>query len=190
MIKSKPDLKEYLEKDKIQLGIKRLKPRPFLDDIWKYEIELRKYEYYLNSNSKSLIKKITQIIYKFKHKRRGIRLGITIPPNTCGKGLSIAHHSCIQINKNAKIGENLRIHEGVTIGASGGDAPFIGNNVFLGSGCKVMGKVTIADGVVVGANSVVVKDIIEPNITVAGAPAKKVSDKNSDGFVFWYKSGE
>lgn len=41
----------------------------------------------------------------------GVKLGIGIAPNVCGKGLSIAHYGCIEINDKAKIGNNLRIHE-------------------------------------------------------------------------------
>lgn len=115
MIYSKADLKEYMEADRIQLGISRTKPRFFTDEIWKYEIYLRKYEYYLNTGSK-----IFKLLYKYLLHRQGVKLGIAIGANVCGKGLSIAHYGCIEINNQAKIGENLRIHEGVTIGASGG----------------------------------------------------------------------
>ena len=48
MISSRKDLKEYLLADKKQLGIIRKFPRPFTDEIWKYEITLRKYEYWMN----------------------------------------------------------------------------------------------------------------------------------------------
>lgn len=48
MISSRKDLKEYLFADKKQLGITRRFPRPFTDEIWKYEITLRKYEYWMN----------------------------------------------------------------------------------------------------------------------------------------------
>lgn len=182
-ITDKKSLKDYMEHDKRQLGINRKFPRPFTDEIWKYEIILRKYEYYLNT--KGLLHPILKIFYKLKHHRKSIKLGIGIAPNCAGKGLSIAHINGIQINQNAKIGENCRIHEGVTIGASGGtDAPIIGNNVFLASGCKVMGKVTIADSCVVGANAVVVKNIEEKGITVAGVPAHKISNNNSDKFIY------
>ena len=187
MIRSKQDLKEYLAQDKCQLGILRKRPRPFLDDIWKYEIQLRKYEYWLNCGH-GFVKKLMCMYHQFIHYKKSIKLGISIAPNTCDKGLSIAHHSCIQINNNAKIGQNLRIHEGVTVGASGGiKAPIIGNNVFLGSGCKIIGNVKIADNVAVGAGAVVVKDCKEENSTYAGVPAKKISSNNSDEFVFWYK---
>lgn len=118
MIRTKRDLKEYLERDKVQLGIKRRKPRPFTDEIWKYEIELRKYEYWVNQ--KRIGAGFMRLFHKVLWHRKGIQLGIGIAPNTCDSGLSIAHAGCIQINQHAKIGKNLRIHEGVTIGASGG----------------------------------------------------------------------
>ena len=92
-----------------------------------------------------------------------------------------------EINDKAKIGNNLRIHEGVTVGASGGDAPVIGNNVFLGTGCKVIGAISIANDVTIGANAVVVKSILEAGVTYAGVPAVKVSDNNSYQYVFWMK---
>ena len=187
MIKSKLDLKEYLVQDKKQLGIIRRQPRPFLDDIWKYEIQLRRYEYWINCGQ-GFVGKFMKAYHKIIHYRKSIKLGISIPPNTCAKGLSIAHQSCIQINDQAKIGENLRIHEGVTIGASGGTkAPVIGDNVFLASGCKVIGDVRIADNVAIGAGAVVVKDCLEANSTYGGVPARKISENDSSLFVFWYR---
>ena len=76
---------------------------------------------------------------------------------------------------------NCRIHEGVTIGSTSGSkqAAIIGNNVFIGSGAKIIGAITIADDVAIGANAVVVKDILEPGTTWAGNPARKISDRNS-----------
>lgn len=186
MIKDKKDLKEYLEADKKQLGIKRKYPRLFTDEIWKYEIILRKYEYWLNKSGK--ISNIMVCLYKYKHHKNQIKLGIGIGPNCCGKGLSIAHIGNIQINGNARIGENLRIQEGVTVGGTSKGCPIIGNNVYLGSGCKVIGSVMIADNCAVGANAVVVKDIVESSISVAGVPAKKVSNNSSYSSVFWYKN--
>ena len=105
MIKTKKDLKEYMEADRKQLGVNRKYPRPFTDEIWRYEIYLRKYEYYLNTQ-----KKILSIWYKIVLHKLGVKLGIGIAPNVCGKGLSIAHYGCIEINDKAKIGNNLRIH--------------------------------------------------------------------------------
>lgn len=187
MILNRKDLKEYLLADKKQLGITRKFPRPFTDEIWKYEIILRKYEYWENQAGRG--RKLMAQIYKILHHRNSVRLGIGIGPNCCGKGLSIAHVGTIQINGDAKIGENLRIQEGVTIGAGRGGTPTIGNNVYLGTGCKIIGNIKIADNCAVGANAVVVKDVIEKGITVAGVPAKKISENNSYSNVFWFNDG-
>ena len=69
----------------------------------------------------------------------------------------------------------------MTIGATGGshEAAVIGDNCYFGSGAKVIGAVHIADDVAVGANAVVTKDIAEAGTTWAGAPARKISGRNS-----------
>ena len=48
--------------------------------------------------------------------------------------------------------------------------------------------ITIADGIAIGANSYVDKSFSEPNITIAGCPAKKVSDKSSEDL--WIRATE
>ncbi len=80
----------------------------------------------------------------------------------------------------------------VTIGGHGsyeiGGAPQIGDRVYIGTGARIIGKIRIADDVVVGANSVVTKDILEPGTTWAGIPAKKIADKGSAPFLRLPKS--
>lgn len=80
-----------------------------------------------------------------------------------------------------RIGSRATIFQGVTLGAKELDMKFdpalrpqVGDNVVLGSGCKILGGVRIGDNVTVGANSVVL-ETIEPNTTVVGIPARKIS---------------
>lgn len=180
MINNKQDLKEYLEQDRIALHQTRKKPKFFGDEIWKYEIVLRKCEYYKNCN-----KKIRFIFAKYKFHKLSIKYNFSIPLNCFDKGLSIAHIGTIVVNSEAKIGQNCRIQEMVNIGATNGtsESPQIGNNVFIGTGAKLIGKIKIADNVAIGANAVVVKDIVEPNTTWAGVPAHKISNKDSKTFI-------
>ena len=180
MIKSKEDFKRYLKQDKIALGKQYNRPKIIGDEIWRFQILLRKPEYYKNT-SKSIIKKILSIFYQYRYYKQRIKLGINIPLNTFEEGLSIAHIGTIVVNGNSKIGKNCRIHEGVTIGATNGEdnPPILGNNIFIGSGAKIIGNIRIADDVAIGANSCVVKNIEEKSITVAGIPAKKISDNDS-----------
>ncbi len=89
--------------------------------------------------------------------------------------------SVIIISTSAIVGKNCRIQTGVAIGATNGsnEAATVGNNVFLGDGCKLIGGIHVADDVCIGANAVVVKDILEAGTTWAGIPAKKISENNS-----------
>ena len=176
MINTSEDLNLFLKCDKLALRKHYKYPRLLSDEVWRFEIVFRKYEYYANTN-----KKIRGLIYHFLYHRASIKLGFSIPINTFGPGLSIAHYGTIVVNGNARIGKNCRIQENVTIGATNGSAkaPIIGNNVFIGSGAKVIGDIRIADDICIGAGAVVVDSFDEPGITIAGVPAKKISNNNS-----------
>lgn len=84
----------------------------------------------------------------------------------------------IVVSHKAKIGKNCTIHQQVTIGEARGGAPVIGDNVFIGAGAKIMGKITIGDHVKIGANAVIVRDV-PSNCTVVGVPGVVVK-RNSD----------
>ena len=180
MIKNKDDLMYYLEQDRKALNIKRKNPKFFGDEIWKFEILLRKNEYFNNCH-KNIFFLPLKLYYKYKFHNLSIKLGIIIPLNVFKEGLSIAHYGNIVVNSNAKVGKNCRIHEGVNIGANYGnkEAPDIGNNVFIGTGAKILGNIEIGDNIAIGANAVVTKSFTTKNITIAGVPAKKISDNNS-----------
>lgn len=178
-IQSKEDLLYYLEQDRIALK----RPAGFVlqkDNIWK----LRKAEYYCNCMPGKL-KKIGSI-YKRRLYRLGAKCGVfSIPINCFGPGLSIAHCGAIVVNDTARIGKNCRIHEGVTIGATGknGQAAIIGDNCFLATGAKIIGDVHLGNDIAVGANAVVTKSFLEDKITLGGVPAKKISNHSSRDFL-------
>ncbi len=184
MIKNKADLMEYLEEDRKALG--KLKQRPSLlgDEIWKYQILLRKCEYFHNTKCQG-VKRILKYYHRFRFHNLAVKLNYSIPLNTFNKGLSIAHYGCIAVNGGAQIGKYCRIHEGVTIGATGGSkkAATIGDHVFIGTGAKIIGDIQLEDNIVVGANAVVTKSFLEKGITIAGIPARKISNHDSKSFL-------
>lgn len=184
MIESKADLKYYLECDRIALEKKYKTPRMVVDVIWKYQILMRKCSYYAHCR-KDLIGRIISKLYNYRFLKLGQRLGFSIGYDSFGPGLAIVHYGCIVVHGKARIGENCRIHEGVTIGANATtpNVPRIGNNVYIASGAKVIGDVEIADDVVIGAGAVVVKSILETGITVGGVPAKKISNNDSNAYI-------
>lgn len=114
--------------------------------------------------------------------------GIQLPVNTTiGKGLRFAHFSCIIINENSILGDNVTIFQGVTIGSMRGKGcPEIGNNVVIAAGAKIIGKVTVGSNVFIGANAVVVKDVPDGAV-VAGNPAK-ILNMNGEKYVSLYNT--
>lgn len=95
-------------------------------------------------------------------------------------GVRINHYGLIVINPAAKIGTYCDIHQGVNIGVStDGEAPTIGDNVWIGPGAKIFGGIVIGDEIMIGANAVVNKDFRENSCVIAGIPAIKVSDKGN-----------
>lgn len=182
MIANKKDLKEYLNADKKALGINRRFAPLYGGEVWKFQISLRYLEYY--SNVDSMLGKIFRYGWYMIYHHYSIKLGFTIPINTCGKGLNIHHYGCIVINAGARLGENCNIQQCVNIGQnySAENVPIIGNDVYIGPGAKLFGKITIANGCAIGAGSVVNKSFNEENSVIVGNPAKVVG-KRKPGLV-------
>jgi serine O-acetyltransferase len=182
-IESKRDYLYFLEADKIALSIdgQNVNPRFFENKIWVFQRVLRKLEYLQNcgGNKLSLLKA------KYDLRKLSYELGITISPNNFGAGLRIVHHGTIAINSGVKVGKNCNIHQGVTIGDLRGNVPMIGDNVWIGPNAVIVGGIRIVDGVAIGANSYVDKDVLESNISVAGAPARKINNKCSQDLGIW-----
>lgn len=178
MIDSKKDLKIYLEADKKALRRDRKRPA-FFDLVWKFEISLRKYEYYHNCK-RGIVWRLVESYYRIRYSILSILCGFEIPLNCFDEGLSIAHRGNIIVNRAAHIGKNCRLHIGVNIGTAPGcsDAcPIIGDDVYIGPGAKLYGRITVASGIMIGANAVVTKSFTEENICIAGVPARKIGDR-------------
>ena len=99
-------------------------------------------------------------------------LYINMPPENIGGGLSF-QHGFATIVAAESIGGNCRIYQQVTIGFNGTRAPVIEDDCRICCGAKVIGGVALHSGCVVGAGSVVVKDV-PSNTVVAGVPAKEI----------------
>lgn len=151
--------------------------------IWKWQRCSRHCDYFRSQmyHRKGLFRIIAKLMYvyyiRMKHKL-GESLGLEISTENIGKGLIVYHFNNV-VNTCAIIGENCHLHGTNVIGNIGPDdptgCPTIGNNVMLGAGAKVLGRVTIADNIKIAAGAVVVHSFTEPGITIAGVPARKVS---------------
>ncbi len=193
MIATKAQLKEYILWDSEANRRKSPACQLFGDECWKFQVTMRKLDYYSTQKRRNPLLLPFFLYYKMRYHKLGLKLGFSIPHNIMGKGFSLPHYGTIVISRGSRIGENCRIHEGVNIGATNGSekAPQIGNNVFIGSGAKLLGDITIADGVCIGANAVVTQSIEEENTTWAGIPARKISDKSSrENLAIWLVEGK
>jgi serine O-acetyltransferase len=93
-----------------------------------------------------------------------------------GPGLYLPH-GYVVIDGIVRIGRRCVIAPWVTIGVNGSVAgPTIGDNVFIGTGAKVLGGVRIGNDVRIGANAVVLDDVPD-GATVVGIPARIVSQR-------------
>lgn len=128
--------------------------------------------------------KISHFLYKRKRfliariisEKAKRKTGIEIHPGaTIGKNLFIDHGMGVVIGETCIIGDNVTLFHGVTLGGTGKEKgkrhPTIGNNVFIGSGAKILGNITIGNNVKIGANSVILESIPD-NVTVVGIPGK------------------
>jgi serine O-acetyltransferase len=119
----------------------------------------------------------------WKIRRLGFAFGISLPPETSiGPGLYIGHHGGIVIHPEVRIGANVNLSHDVTIGLSSrGDrfgCPTLGNDVYIGPGAKLFGRITIGDRAAIGANAVVTRDVPADRVAV-GSPARTL--EGSDG---------
>ena len=128
--------------------------------------------------------KISHFLYKRKRfliarlisEKAKRKTGIEIHPGaTIGKNLFIDHGMGVVIGETCVIGDNVTLFHGVTLGGTGKEKgkrhPTIGNNVFIGSGAKILGNITIGNNVKIGANSVILESVPD-NVTVVGIPGK------------------
>lgn len=105
-----------------------------------------------------------------------IIFGCIVPSHAdIGRGTRLEHRGvAVVINRKTVVGERCSIGAQVVLGGRGKNkpgAPVIGNDVYLGAGCKVLGSVRIGDGAVIGANSVVLADVPD-GATAVGIPAR------------------
>ncbi|WP_395640196.1 hypothetical protein [Pseudolysinimonas sp.] len=172
MIDSRDALRRYLAADLAAHGLSRWRSHYRLTKrIVYFQRLLRRSEYWSNCR-RDPVGLAMAVALRLRVKLLGERMGYSIPRNTFGPGLSIAHTGTIVVNMNARVGANCRIHQGVTIGEARGRYPVIGDDAQLAPNSLVIGA-TLGDRVHVWPGAVVTRDFPSDS-DLAGVPARVV----------------
>jgi len=114
------------------------------------------------------------------------------PGAKIGKNLFIDHGNGVVIGESSEIGDNVTLYHGVTLGGispsenSEGQRntkrhPTLMDSVIVGSGAHILGPITVGKCARIGANTVVLKNVLD-YATMVGNPAKKISTNIDTSF--------
>lgn len=114
--------------------------------------------------------------------------GVEIHPGArIGKGFFIDHGMGVVIGETSEIGDNVTLYHGVTLGGTswqkGKRHPTLEDNVVVGAGAKILGPFKVGRNSIIGAGSVVVKEV-PPYSTVIGIPGRVVHREGETGGVY------
>jgi serine O-acetyltransferase len=76
-----------------------------------------------------------------------------------GPGLKLTHGWGVVVNPAARLGRNVILMHGATIGQRGNGIPIIEDGVFIGPQASVLGGVTIGRGATISAGCVITRDV-------------------------------
>ena len=109
--------------------------------------------------------------------------GLLIPERVkIGYGFYLQHCFGTVINRNAIIGNNVNMGQMTTIGSNVERGASVGDGVYIGPGVMVVDDVTIGSGACIGGGAVVTRSV-EPNTTVAGVPARQISESSHPEYI-------
>ena len=96
-----------------------------------------------------------------------------------GPDFVLIHSIGIVINSSVRGGRGIKLEHQVTIGAERNEAPELGDDVFVGAGAKIIGKVSVGSGTRIGANAVVIRDVPD-GATAVGVPARVIDENETE----------
>lgn len=140
--------------------------------LGRYLFHYRLVDYY--SQSKQFLSSIMYRYHAMRMNYYSMKTGLQFGIGSVGFGVRLWHSGWIIVHGNARIGKNLSIYPGVTIGQTDGNperTPTIGDNVYIYQNAMVCGNIKVGNNVVILANSVVTHDVPD-NVIVGGVPAK------------------
>jgi serine O-acetyltransferase len=160
--------------------LKRYPPRALLREQSAWAIVVYRWGRRIEASKPGIRRKIRSRFYWLIFRIVETLTGISLP-RSCriGPGLRIYHFGMIFIHRDAVIGSNCTLRQGVTIGnrITDGPAPIIEDDVDFGAYAQVLGNVRVGKGAKIGAMAVVLTDV-PPGATAVGVPARILLPKS------------
>jgi serine O-acetyltransferase len=119
-----------------------------------------------------IFKQILDAYYYYLYNWVRTRWQIEVPrTSSIDAGFKIEHFGGILINSQIIAGRNLTITAGVIVGQTDTGVPVLEDDIHVGVGVKIIGGIHIGNRVIIGAQSLVNKDVPD-DVTIAGVPAR------------------
>ncbi len=153
---------------------------PFLKKLFR-PLELKYIKLYRKANTCKFFP--LKAFYTFRLLNLSKKTQIQIPARTSiGEGFYIGHLGRVIIHPDAKLGKNVNVGTGVTIGMENRGkrrgAPTISDDCWIGTNSVIVGKVHIGSDVLIAPLTFVNFDVPDHSIVV-GNPAKIISKENA-----------
>lgn len=156
------------------------KGEPFLKKVFR-PLEIKYISAFRKANTCKFLP--LKVLYMLRLMHLSNKSHIQIPARTSiGEGFYIGHTGRVIIHPDAKLGKNVNIATGVTIGMENRGkrkgAPTIDDNCWIGTNAVIVGNVKIGSDVLIAPLSYVNFDVPDHSIVV-GNPAKIISKENA-----------
>lgn len=183
MIKTKEDLRQYLEADAHanRMGCP-LKQWITWNDNYRIHrlLRLLRYTEYYQTNHSGL-RSIPYLWYLLNFRRMIVKTGIMLFPGTLGPGVQLMHPGFRRIGRFVNMGRNCVILPMVLFGkkrpTDTESSIIVGNDCYISTGATILGPVKIGNNVTIAAGAVVLNDVPD-NTVVGGVPAKILKHKD------------
>lgn len=120
---------------------------------------------------------------RLMHRMLSVRYQIQLPKETqVGPGLYLGHATGVIVNSTATIGANCNLSPFTVIGSNQGQAATIGDCVYIGPHVSIVEDITIGDGSIIGAGSVVIRDVPR-NSVVVGNPGRVLTTPSHQTYI-------
>ena len=144
----------------------------------------QKYYRKTQNTNNPMLKAIYKTLFRITRNMRGIEIS---DKTEIGPGLYIGHAFGITINEKSKLGANINIHKGVTIGQENRGirkgVPSIGNRVWIGINSTIVGKITIGDDVMIAPDTFINCDVPSHSVVFGNPCVIKHKENATEGYI-------